>query len=771
MKTIHGFALLMLVSVFLLPLYTGCSSAGEGATLIIENGKIELGFDKKDGSISYFHEVEGMRALIDTSITQGSLWEMDLIKSSGIEKVDMFAAANFTYSNPEPSTLLLEWSDFQSLENKELTVVAKVSLEKDKAMSNWSISLEGTEGLEISRVVFPRVNGLLDMGTEHLAVPTWLGYLYHNPRESLEEMAERALQRGREKQASYTFDYPGISLQMLAWYDPDTYGLYLACNDSAAYSKSFSFSIDSAENLMYEVNNFPSVDANSDQYSPAYEAIIGFFQGDWMTAAEIYREWGVKQRWCRESRLTNDLVQPWVKETAIWVWNRQTSERVLDPAIDLKKRSGLPVSVFWHWWHNCSYDEGFPEYIPPREGKESFRTAMDNANDKGVRAIVYMNSFQWGTETESWEDENAEPHAVKDINGNTRSHVYNIFTGNSLTNMCMGTEFWQNKYASLSDSVVNTYGTNGVYMDQACMNRRCYDKSHNHATGGGKYWVDGFTDLTDLIRKKTASTNESVLAGEGCCEAWLPMLDIFLTLSVSKERYAGVGSRDVIPLYAMVYHKYGVMYGSYSSLIVPPYDDLWPEEYAPKDPEALLSEDFNTQYLMEQARSFVWGVQPTIANYRDFLATQRKDEIDYLINLAKVRYQGLKYLLHGDMLRPPEMNIPNEEIDISRLSIYAGKTGNSVTALKAEVPVIYTGAWKAEDGHVGIAVASISDDPYQLNFGFNAHVYDLPTEGNIYVIDVEGKRLLSSYTDGKIQVDTSLPSKGLWILEISPAEE
>ena len=762
MKTIKGFALLVLVSVFLLPLFNGCNSGAEGPALIIENGKIELGFDKQDGSISYFRDVEGSRELIDTSILHGSLWEMDIITSSGIEMVDMSAAASFSYSKPDPSTLLLKWSDFQSLENKDLKITAKVSLEKDKAMSNWSISLEGTEGLEINQVVFPRVNGLLDMGNEYLAVPTWLGYLYHNPRESLKEMAGRS---------RYTFDYPGLSLQMLAWYDPDSYGLYLACNDSAAYSKNFSFTLDSAENLMYEVINFPSVDANSNQYSPAYEAIIGLFQGDWMTAAEIYREWGVQQKWCRESRLANDLVQPWVKETAIWVWNRQTSERVLEPAMDLKKRADLPVNVFWHWWHNCSYDDGFPEYIPPREGKESFTPAMKKANDMGVRAIVYMNSFQWGTETESWKSENAERFAVKDLEGNTRSHVYNIFTGKSLTNMCMATDFWQNKYASLCDSVVNTYGTNGVYMDQACMNRRCYDKSHNHPIGGGSYWVEGFTKLTDLIRKKTANTNQSVLAGEGCCEAWLPMLDVFLTLSVSKERYAGVGSREVIPLYSMVYHKYGVLYGSYSSLIVPPYDDLWPEEYAPKDPEELLSEDFNTQYLMEQARSFVWGVQPTIANYRDFLATERKVEIDYLIKLAKVRYQGLKYLLHGDMLRSPEMNIPKEEIDISRLSIYAGKTGNTVTALKAEVPVIYTGTWRAEDGHVGIAVASISDDPHPLNFEAEAHEYDLPSEGNIYVIDVQGRRLLSSYSDGRIQVDTMLPSRGLWILEISPADE
>jgi hypothetical protein len=66
----------------------------------------------------------------------------------------------------------------------------------------------------------------------------------------------------------------------------------------------------------------------------------------------------------------------WLENTALWIWNRGKSDNVLMPAEDLKKRLGLPVSVFWHWWHGCSYDDGFPEYMPPREGKRSFISAI-----------------------------------------------------------------------------------------------------------------------------------------------------------------------------------------------------------------------------------------------------------------------------------------------------------------------------------------------------------------------------------------------------------
>lgn len=748
-------------------LLSSCNDDTSEKSISIGNNLIEFSFDTKTGSVVYFRNVQNSQDYLDGNVN-GSLWDFDFAKADGIETVSMKDATGFSYSKTDNRTLILEWSDFTSLDNDNLKVIAIVVVEEDSPMSHWSISLNGTSGLEISQLSFPKLGGIKDIGNEQLAVPNWLGELYKNPREALIEKQTEYLSQSVEKQASYQFNYPGpLSLQLLALYDPAKYGLYLASNDTAAYSKSFSLAIDEDKNLTYEVINYPSIDAGSDSYTPTYKAIIGTFTGDWQVAASIYRDWGEKQIWAKNSRLAKDQVPPWLKETGLWVWNRGFSDKVVVPAIDLRKRLDLPVSVFWHWWHNCSYDDGFPEYLPPREGKESFLAAMKNAKDNDINSIVYMNTFQWGTETKSFTDENAILYTVKDQAGNPRSHVYNKFTGKSLTNMCMGTEFWKNKYASLSDSVVNTYKTSGVYMDQACISRKCYDRTHRHPIGGGNYWAINNGELTKMIRERTADAPDVLLAGEGACEVWLPYLDAFLTLQVSMERYAGVGNREPIPFFPMVYHKYGIMYGNYSSLLVPPYDDLWPDEFAPKDPEEMLSKDYTKQYLMEQARTFVWGTQPTLANYRSFLATERKDEIDYLIELAKVRQKGLQYLMYGEMMASVVLDIPTEEIAISRLSIYAGKTGNSVTRFKKVVPVVFTGTWKSDTGQLGIALASISDNPTTIVFSINATEYDLPMEGTVYLIDITGRRELISYVGGQINVDFTLPSRGLCIVEVA----
>ncbi|SDM66446.1 DUF6259 domain-containing protein [Kriegella aquimaris] len=758
MKTIKKYYCL-LVCFIMLGSLVSCGSNDVGEDLSIDNGKLKLSFSTENGSLVDFQDLIHDYEFLDDTGTLELPWEVNFNESQDSLTA---APANFTYSKSGPLKVILKWSGFKGETHKDFGITAEVTLDEEKALSYWKISLDGTHGKQINSVVFPKISGLKNMGEEKLAVPTWMGQILDDPREYLSQSTKD------EKKMAW--EYPGpLSLQCLALYNPDKVGLYTAANDTETFRKSFSFTLDKSNNLTYRMLNYPSFDKEVNLYAPSYEGVIGSFKGDWITAAEQYREWGGAQKWSLESRFEKGLNPKWLEETALWVWNRGYSENVLVPAADLKQRLGLPVNVFWHWWHGCSYDEGFPEYLPPREGKESFVQAMKTARDKDINAIVYMNSFQWGNSTESWKTENASEYAVKDINGNMRTHSYNIFTGNSLTNMCMATQFWQDKYTSLSDDVVNTYGTSGVYMDQACMNRACYDSNHNHPLGGGNYWLKNFGKLTNQIRSKFSEEKPSILAGEGGAEGWMPYLNAFLTLQVSRERYAGVSRWETIPFFQAVYHQYAITYGNYSSLVTPPYDALWPEEFRPDNLERPLDPKFNKQFLMEQARSFVWGMQPTISNYHSFLASKRKEEIDYLMDIARVRYKGLKYMLYGKFLRAPKIKIPEEELNISKLSIYAGRKGKGVTAYKKEHPLVYVGAWKADDGNIGIPLASISEKSIDLNFTINKEDYKLPSKGKVFITNKEGRELLFDFSEGDIQINYELSPREVSFIEVVPS--
>src|SRR5690606_28661599 len=180
-----------------------------------------------------------------------------------------------------------------------------------------------------------------------------------------------------------------------------------------------------------------------------------------------------------------------------------------------------------------------------------------------------------------------------------------------------------------------------------------------------------------------------------------------------------------------------------------------------------LDPEFNRQFLMEQARSFVWGMQPMIANYQPFLDTVRKDEIDFLERLAHVRQAGLDYFVFGEFLRPPHLDIPTENIAVSRLSIYAGRSGN-VTRFESEFPSLYTSAWRSPAGNVALALASISEQDYNVDFVVNPAEYGIADNGTIYLHDEDGKRKLGEYRGNQPAVSFSLAPRGVCFVEFVP---
>lgn len=157
-----------------------------------------------------------------------------------------------------------------------------------------------------------------------------------------------------------------------------------------------------------------------------------------------------------------------------------------------------------------------------------------------------------------------------------------------------------------------------------------------------------------------------------------------------------------------------------------------------------------------------------ISNYRTFLDSQRKEEIAYLIQLAKVRMQALKYLLHGEYIRIPAMKFPEKKIKISKLSIYVGRETDRVTEQEGIYPLVYSSAWKAEDGALGLAFASIDKRSFPIKLTLATDEYGLSLSGRVYIIDQKGKKELGSYQQGKINIQTVLPAKGVFLIEIEP---
>jgi hypothetical protein len=198
---------------------------------------------------------------------------------------------------------------------------------------------------------------------------------------------------------------------------------------------------------------------------------------------------------------------------------------------------------------------------------------------------------------------------------------------------------------------------------------------------------------------------------------------------------------------------------------MPPYDDLWPAGFAPKEPLRLLDRKFSRQFLMEQARAFVWGQQPAIANFLPAHLEQRKEEVDYILRLAALRAKTTAYLLHGTFLRPPELRAPVATLDMSRLSIYAGQQGG-LTEFRKEYPLVWAGAWRAPDGKVAIALASVADEPIDLSLTVDPKYYGISPRSRITRVDPVSSHPLGRLAP-KSAVTLNLPPRSACLLEFS----
>ena len=739
-------------------LLLGAAALADPPALLLQNDQLQVRLSQSDGRLLRFTDRKAGWDHIADQATPLGLWKLELRRSGRSVELTPAQAKSFQpVQGRNSGGIRLTWSNFQAEGLPELKVIVDAQLEPRRAISGWRIEVQNPGATVLEKIHFPQFPAIRPQPDEYLAVPVWMGLLAANPRALLGTAA------GKEKRLEW--EYPGLtSLQCLAFYRKNGPGLYFSCDDTASFRKSFVLSGSAEGQVRYEMVHLPENQAAGTCRLP-YTVIIGAFQGDWFTAAAQYRAWATNQGWARESRLASGLTPDWVRETGMWIWNRGRSSNVLEPAVELEKESGLPVRAFWHWWHGCAYDTGFPEYLPPREGVESFTNAMALAHKNNVRAIVYMNQRLWGMTTESWRREGAEKYAVKAADGTVRPEVYNTFTKLPCASMCMGTPFWRNKYAGLAEEAFQSLGVDGIYMDQACSSLACYDPTHGHPLGGGRYWVDGFRQLAGDIRSRCAGKRQIALAGEGCGEGWLPYLDLMLSLQVSKERYSNPKDGwQPIPFFQAVYHPYCILYGNYSSLTMPPYDDLWPAEFAPAEPLKLLDRRYSQQFYLEQARAFVWGQQPTVANFLPAQLRERHEETEFVIQLARLRSRALQYLQKGVFLRPPGLDVPEATPPMSRLSIYAGQQG-ALTSFEDRYPLVLGGAWRAPEGNVAVALANIASEPITVPLVLERKEYGLPRRGRIWRLGPSRRQSIGHFEGEHVPIAVPLAAREACLVE------
>jgi len=631
--------------------------------IVLEDDIIRLKFDGGGGLASITDLRTGAKLAGRKKVNP--LWCLYFRDGGGkIRKVPS-TRARLVETRTRGRNLFLEWR----LAALGTTVSAAVRL-VGTAIPEWRISVSNASGMALWEVRYPIFGGLGPLGgngsKDRLVVPWQFGIEVDDPLRFLKKGGASTVsyisEFGRQEQepgvSSVAFSYPGMwSLQFMAIYNPLTCGLYLGAHDGEARFKRFGLYRDTKDTMSAVMCNFPEerIKKNLD-YTLPYPIFMGLFEGNWWSAAQYYRKWAVRQRWCRYGPVKDRKDIPkWLKENDFWYWNWRSQQRqgmpeLMAPAVvELKKRLGCNVAVHWYASHCEPFNQRIPELFPIAPSFEKkLKIGLRMMHKNGIHAIPYMNPRMCDPNTETWEKHDVKTMACRTEKGEL--HVEEYLTGLKWITICPTVKKWHRIIYDIVKGCLDR-GYDGVYLDQvsSCYTVPCFAAGHGHPRGGGNTWYKGYLAMMELIRKKAAAVNKNAaFTSESTVECFNDVFDANLARMVSRVQDSQLGCDNSfpIPLCNSIYHDYVITYGSAID----------------------LAHDTPDTVYLGGALNLTSGNQLMFESYTlsDIARKRHEEYLAYFRNLCRFRKRYRNYFNFGEWAEPVEIETKTVVLNLSR---------------------------------------------------------------------------------------------------------
>jgi len=689
---------------------------GKAAPLILENSHVRMAFDAEYGGLTSLKDVVSGAEHIQATPAAHALWEMAWTRDNAEVKLantqHPCASAKVADSPGGARLLTILWPDLPlGGDNERCAVEVTVELPAASGIAAWRIKVANkSRGWGLGQVDFPRITGMLEAGRYDLSgtfghTETW-GSLYRNYKGRL---AMRYPDGWRGMSCQYVCANRGRS------------GVYLAAHDGRAWYKEFV--IEPGNECFIRTYAENSGVAGSDYQAP-YPAMLGVFQGDWLTGSKIYRKFAITAPWaakgkvatCKETPQAMKDVGLWLRESDWTLKGVGDQAGMMKQVAQAKEYFGVPLGFHWYNWQVAAFDTQYPHMFPAKPGVDSLVKDMVNS---GLLVMPYINGRIVDRSNKDFAD--YVPCAAKDRKGGTFTEVY----GNNVPQapMCPYTPFWQDKVAGNVEQLVAGLGVNAVYIDQISAGPPylCFDKSHGHPLGGGSWWVDGYREMLKKARACAhANDHNAVITSECTAEPFMDGLDAFLTVNERTE--------CSIPVLPAIYSGYTIYFAS---------------------SEGALKTLSDSQWVMELGRDFLWGCQNGWFGFNLF-RPENEAKKAYLRTLGKARVAGGKYLTYGELV---------------------GLFDDGTRSDFRNTPFVEGSIWKGEDGSLGVVIANYKNQEGTVSYVMDPSVYGLDT-GNGYRStrlhpDAAAPLVLPA---GVIRLEETLGPLEIRILEIAPGK-
>ena len=533
-------------------------------------------------------------------------------------------------------------------------VRAEVCLEPGMGSSAWRLSVENrSKHYGVWSTDYPLLRSVAKPGTADVLLPhgNWGGSLM------------------RHYTGHFEGHYPSgqCPLQMLTFQLGEA-GLYLAAHDGAARDKRVVVSREQDVTFRLLAENAGLAGAAG---APDYPVVIAAYEGDWWQAAKLYRTWALQQAWTAKGPIRQRTDCPMnLQNLGFWMLLNGKPEGVVRNMQEAERLfAGVSVGVHWYCWHRIPFDNSYPEYFPPLDGMADATHALVA---RGQTVMPYINARLWDRDIPSFKG--ARMSACKQPSGDIYVETYG--SGRNLVPMCPYTKLWQQKVREVCHRLIGECGVNAIYLDQigAAAPAACYDASHGHPVGGGRYWADGYRTLLTGVRAEATKAGVA-LTTENTAEPYMDTVDAYLAWSPRSE--------SDVPLLPAVYSGYTIYFASPQS-----------------------ARDTEESFCVAQARDFLWGCQ---LGWNDPWILQEANRIkqQFQCELCRYRLAAKNFLVYGQLV---------DEVHPSAAVQEAKLVWNRNTPHTARLPEVMGTVWRDGAGRMAVFVVNASGSPQTFSF-------------------------------------------------------
>ncbi len=561
-------------------------SCSQGSQVSYENSYYKLTLNKQNGAIESI-EKNG-KSMIAADNAEHALFEICFLdKSNGGEviRTNSNHAAKCEISQAE-NKITIAYSQFEGM---DISAMVSVDVSEGSPFMNWNIEVDNNTEYLMDYIDFPNVvvpNDLVATGGDsRIFWPAQEGVLVEDMK-----VREEGIRKYRPIEHPNLLGWIGLypssaQMQFMAYYSNEG-GLYMATHDDQFNVKGIEYCRAGENGIKMEYHLFTE-GAGKGTYKLPYDVVLGTFDGDWYDAADIYRDWSESSKIPRPAKLVDNKDLPdWYFESPVVVTYPVRGEHDMDdgtmpPNALYPYTRALPIleglgqafdskvmSLLMHWEGSAPWA---PPYAwPPYGGTENFDKFVKRLHDKGNYIGLYASGIGYtirsNTDTtfnmrEEFEELGLEKIMKKAPDG-----------GFSPVNVCarpqpgVGQRFGYdmcptNQFVTdvVVDQVAQMVEKGNVdyiqYFDQnlggSCYG--CYDTSHDHAYGPGKWQSEAMSDLYEALMPVLKSGKRKPLLG---CEAAAAEPFIPYLLFNDNRATINFGFGTPVPAYQYVNHEY-----------------------------------------------------------------------------------------------------------------------------------------------------------------------------------------------------------------------